>query len=43
MNDFTEEEQNYIVAALSFEVRADDVISRDEFEEWVRGPGMTWL
>lgn len=40
---FTDEELSYIVAAFSFEVKADDVISRDEFEEWCRGPGMTVL
>ena len=40
---FSDEELKYIVAALSFEVRADDVITRDEFDEWARGPGMTIL
>lgn len=40
---FTEEQLNYIVAAFSFEVRSDDIISRDEFEEWCRGPTMLVL
>jgi len=40
---FSDEELNYIITAFSFEVKADDIISRDEFEEWCRGPSMTWL
>lgn len=39
---FSEEDLNYIVNALSFTVRADDVISRREFAEWTRG-SMTLL
>jgi len=35
--NFTDEELTYIVNAFSFEVRADDVISREEFDEWARG------
>lgn len=38
-----EEELNYIIAALSLDVRSDDVITREEFDEWARGPGMTIL
>jgi hypothetical protein len=40
---FSEEELDYIVQAFSFEVKADDIISRDEFEEWCRGPSATLL
>lgn len=40
---FTEEEMTYIVAAFSFEVRSDDIISRDEFEDWINAPGMMIL
>eukprot|EP00397_Hematodinium_sp_SG-2012_P040916 GEMP01044939.1.p1 GENE.GEMP01044939.1~~GEMP01044939.1.p1 ORF type:complete len:259 (+),score=35.95 GEMP01044939.1:107-883(+) len=39
---FTDEDLNYIVNALSFTVRSDDVISRREFAEWTRG-SMTFL
>lgn len=35
---FTDEETHYIFDAMSFTVRADDVISKEEFAEWVR-PG----
>jgi len=35
--DFNEEDLNYIVIALSNTVRADDVISRQEFADWARG------
>lgn len=34
---FTDEELTYIVNAFSFEVRSDDVISKEEFDEWARG------
>lgn len=34
---FTDEELVYIVNAFSFEVRSDDVISKEEFDEWARG------
>ncbi|CAD7934912.1 unnamed protein product [Amoebophrya sp. A25] len=40
---FTDEQLGYIVAAMSFDVRSDDIISREEFEEWVRGPSMIVL
>jgi len=40
---FSDEELSYIVAAFSFEVKSDDIISRDEFEEWCRGPNRTIL
>jgi len=33
---FTDEELHYIFDALSFTVRADDIISKEEFCEWVR-------
>jgi hypothetical protein len=34
---FSEEELNYIVNAFSFEVRSDEIISKEEFDEWARG------
>merc|ERR1719379_3397967 len=34
---FDEEELHYIVDALSFTVKSDNVISKDEFTEWTRG------
>lgn len=40
---FTDEELSYIIAAFSFEVRADDIISREEFEEWCSMTSMTIL
>mmetsp|Transcript_10509 Transcript_10509/g.25672 ORF Transcript_10509/g.25672 Transcript_10509/m.25672 type:complete len:234 (+) Transcript_10509:93-794(+) len=40
---FTEEELHYIVAAMSVDVRSDGLISREEFEDWVRGPDMLVL
>lgn len=40
---FSEEELNYIVEGFSFSVRADDIISREEFEEWVTSPTMMIL
>jgi len=40
---FSEEELNYIVEGFSFSVRADDIISREEFEEWVTNPTMMIL
>lgn len=40
---FTDEELGYIIAAFSFEVRADDIISREEFEEWCSLTTMTVL
>jgi len=40
---FSEEELNYIVDGFSFSVRADDIISREEFEEWVTAPSMMIL
>lgn len=39
---FTDEELHYIFDALSFTVRADDVVSKEEFAEWVR-PGSKML
>jgi len=39
---FTDEELHYIFDALSFTVRADDIISKEEFAEWVR-PGSKML
>lgn len=39
---FTDEELHYIFDALSFTVRSDDVISKEEFCEWVR-PGTKML
>jgi hypothetical protein len=35
---FTDEEIHYIFDAMSFTVRADDIISKEEYAEWVR-PG----
>lgn len=41
---FTDEEIHYIFDALSFTVRADDVVSKEEFCEWARpGTKMTVL
>lgn len=40
---FTDEELSYIVAAFSFEVRSDDLISREEFEEWCNAGSMAVL
>jgi hypothetical protein len=34
---FSEEELGYIVNALSFTVKADNLISKDEFIEWTKG------
>jgi len=36
-SSFSEEDLNYILNALSSTVRADDVISRQEFADWARG------
>lgn len=40
---FTDEELNYIVEGFSFSVRADEIISREEFEDWVTSPNMMIL
>jgi len=34
---FSDEELTYIVAAFSETVRSDDIISKEEFEEWTKG------
>lgn len=40
---FSDEELNYIVEGFSFSVRADDIVSREEFEEWVTSNNMMIL
>lgn len=40
---FTDEELTFIVEGFSFSVRSDDLISREEFEEWVTAGTMMIL